>query len=102
MPEQPPPLTPRRTPLWAFVCGRLASCALTCFAAPGVTWMLKSAIDPLLLGLLLGRGGQPLLLLPVGDGRLDGVLGQHRAVDLHRRERQLLRDLRVLDGEGLV
>src|SRR6266550_9334424 len=43
-----------------------------------------------------------LLLLVVGNRRLDGVLGEHRAVDLHRRQRQLGDDLRVLDRERLL
>src|ERR1700704_3194095 len=36
----------------------------------------------------VGRG--VLLFLVILDGRLDGVLGQHRAVNLHRRQGQLL------------
>src|SRR4051812_31477600 len=102
MPEQPPPLTPRRTPLWAVLCERFASCALICCAARAVTLTRASAIDSLLPGLRLRLGGDALLLLPVRNGRLDGVLRQDRAVDLHRRQRQLLGDVRVLDGQRLV
>src|SRR5437016_290654 len=102
MPEQPPPFTPTRTPLCGFVCARRASWALICCAARGVTVICGSAIDPLLLGRCLRLGGEALLLLPVRDRRLDGVLRQHRAVDLHRRQRELLRDLGVLDRHRLV
>ena len=42
------------------------------------------------------------LALIVGDRRLDGVLGQHRAMHLHRRQRQLLGDGGVLDFERLT
>ena len=51
------------------------------------------------IGLALARG---LLAAEVLDGALDGVLGQHRAVDLHRRQRQLVDDIGVLDRERLV
>src|SRR5438874_9495676 len=43
-----------------------------------------------------------LLLLVVGDRRLDRVLGQNRAVNLHRRKCELLRDMRVLDRQRLI
>src|SRR5579871_2281805 len=43
-----------------------------------------------------------LLLLPVPDGGADRVLSQHRAVDLYRRQRHLLHDLRILDRQSLV
>src|SRR5262249_17761797 len=49
-------------------------------------------------GIRLGR----LLLLVVLDRGLDRVLGEDRAVDLDRREVQLLDDLRVLDLRGLI
>src|SRR5260221_7811997 len=101
MPEQPPPLTPSRTPLAGVDCARLDSCALICCAARVVTLTDNSAT--LLLVLLRDRPCRdPLLLLPVGDGRLDGVLRQHRAVDLHGRQRQLLGDLLVGDLDRLV
>ena len=32
------------------------------------------------------RGGRVLLLFVIGDGALDGVFGEDRAVDFHRRE----------------
>src|SRR5208337_2226135 len=40
-----------------------------------------------------------VLLLPVADGGLDGILGEHGAVNLNRRQRELADDVRVLDGE---
>src|SRR5262245_62333631 len=54
------------------------------------------------LGLLTCFGfGRLGLLLVVLDRRLDGVLGQHGAVDLHRRQRQFLDDGGVLDPHRL-
>src|ERR1051325_1805552 len=89
MPEQPPPFTPSRTPERSLLCARLDSCALICCAARGVTLTDNSAI--------------PVpLLFPVGDGGLDGVFRQYRAVDLHRRQRELFRDLLVGHRERLV
>src|ERR1700730_1244921 len=43
-----------------------------------------------------------LLFLPVADGGADGVLGQHRTMDLHGRKRKLLHDIHVLDGESFI
>ncbi len=43
-----------------------------------------------------------LLGLVVGDGGVDGVLGQHGAVQLHRRQRQMLRNVAVLDLPALL
>ena len=49
---------------------------------------------------LLGYGHfDAVLLLPVADGGLDGVFGEHGAVNLDRRKRKLAHDVRVLDGE---
>src|ERR1700733_6731541 len=103
MPEQPPPLTPRRTPLSTLDCDRRESCALICSAAFSVTLMLSSATrcDLLLFG-CLDRRRDALLLLPIGDGGLDGVLRQHRAVDLDRRQGELLGDLLVGHRQGFV
>src|SRR5215467_4758146 len=56
----------------------------------------------LVRGLFCGRYFSAVLLLPVADGGLDGVLGEHGAVNLHRRKRQLAHDVRVLDGQRLV
>src|SRR5262245_53229788 len=61
-------------------------------------------ITSVLLGLALAGssrcGFHALLALVVRDGRLDGVLGKHAAVDLDRRERELLDDLRIADLLG--
>src|SRR5208337_2838867 len=48
------------------------------------------------------RLGRSLFLLPISDGGPDGVFGQYRAMDLHRRQRQFPHDLSVLDREGFV
>src|SRR5262245_35467334 len=52
----------------------------------------------------LRRSRLPLgpLLLEVADRRLDRVLSQDRAVDLDRRQPQLVHDVRVLDLQGIV
>mmetsp|Transcript_18364 Transcript_18364/g.47891 ORF Transcript_18364/g.47891 Transcript_18364/m.47891 type:complete len:228 (+) Transcript_18364:265-948(+) len=49
------------------------------------------------LGLCSWLGGCSPLCLDVLDGSLDGILGQHAAVQLHRRQAQVLCDLTVLD-----
>ena len=41
--------------------------------------------------------GHAVLLLPVADRGANRVLGQHRAVNLHRRQRKFLHDICVLD-----
>src|SRR5580698_2481341 len=46
-----------------------------------------------------GSFADVVLLLPVTDRRADGVLGQHRAVDLHWRKRELLNDVGVRNFE---
>src|SRR5438045_7290237 len=103
MPEQPPPFTPSRTPLCGVVCARRASWALISCAARGVTVIWPSAIGPLLLRRGCGwLDCDALLLLPIRDRRLDGVLRQHRTVDLHRRQGELLGDLGVLDRHRFV
>src|SRR5438132_1562914 len=53
---------------------------------------VRAGLGRLFLFLQLG-----LLLLVVLDGRLDGVLRQDRAVNLDRRQAQLLDDLGVAD-----
>ena len=51
--------------------------------------------------LCLGLGGVALLL-KVGDGSFDGVLGKHGTVQLHRGEVQVVGNLGVLDLGRLV
>jgi hypothetical protein len=43
-----------------------------------------------------------VLFLVVVDGSLDGIFGQHGAVNLYRRQRQLFRDLRILDAHRFI
>src|SRR6185437_8550621 len=43
-----------------------------------------------------------VLLLPVTDGGADGVFGQHRAVNLHWRQGELLDDVSVRNFERVV
>ena len=57
------------------------------------------------LGLGTGQVGTAslgVLGVVVGDGGLDGVLSQHRAVELDGGQAQLLGDLSVLDLAGIV
>src|SRR5258708_38458284 len=42
-----------------------------------------------------------VLLLPIADGRLDGVFGENGTVNLDRRKRKLADDVRVLDRQRL-
>src|SRR5450755_314118 len=106
-PEHPPPRIPSRSAASIvprfFIWRAMASTAL------GVTEMLasirltRSCSLAYLLPWLLGRHAPVgLLLAVVGDGALDGILRQHRAVDLHGRQVELLDDLGVLDRLGLV
>src|SRR5262249_25167168 len=61
---------------------------------------LSVRIDvPSLASAFLGR--RPLLLLVVGNRRLDRVLSEHRTVNLDRRQTELGHDVGVLDREGL-
>src|SRR5260370_17087275 len=102
-PEQPPPLTPIRrytlSRFWVF------STSFPCSTAVSVS---VSAIELGLLAPLLrrvpARGSfalDPLFLVVLERG-LDRVLGQHRAVDLHRGQLQLAHDVGVLDLGRLV
>src|SRR5262245_5218330 len=75
----------------------------------GAWGSLAVGVDSLISSLCLAGVGRRaarirgrLLLLVVRDRGLDRVLGQHRAVDLDRWERELLDDLRVLDLHRLV
>src|SRR6266849_5935404 len=51
--------------------------------------------------LFVDRDFDAVLFLPVTDGGLDGVFGEHGTVNLDGRERKLAHDVRVLDGERL-
>src|SRR5690349_15973459 len=70
------------------------------------TW--RAAFSVNVIAMSVGRGGRRFvrgLRMPgavVGDGRLDRVLGEDRAMDLDGRERELLGDLRVADRDRLV
>src|SRR5881296_1505262 len=101
-PEQPPPFTPIRRK--AFSKPWPSKSSFTRLAAVDVRW---TAIAPLLLPppLSCPRRCRLLLrplLLEVLDGRLDRVLGQDGAVDLDRRQLQLVHDVGVLDLQGVV
>ena len=89
--------------------GVTPSARLGIFATPSLVVLLIAPrslrVGARLLVLRRGRGDhhlRGLLGAEIGDRALDRVLGQHRAVDLDRREVQLLRDHAVLDGRGLV
>src|SRR5262249_60647690 len=125
MPEQPLVRTPMRMP--AVSLPRLSISDLTRSAAAGVTVMtcgrgrrgrvagLGASVTgaPVVVGVLielslklLGSLAGLVLLRGlgaiVGDRRLDRILGQDRAVDLHRRQRQVLGDVCILHGLRLV
>src|SRR5687767_9184450 len=83
--------------------GRGARFGLT--SGAGVAATLSVMLVPVSMILMLLRrlfGRLAVLLAIVLDRGLDGVLGQDRAMDLHRRQRQMLRDHGVLDGLSLV
>src|SRR5688572_8581684 len=90
MPEQPEVRTPRRRPT-----------PLPRLARKLCTWLAAFSVSVIAMLLRLARSARVLFLV-VLDRRLDRVLGEDRAVDLDRRQRQLLRDLGVLDGRRLV
>src|SRR6266508_1988860 len=96
-PVQPPPRMPTRSPVG--VCARCPAAFLISETAFSVTPIICFSIYP--VGVLGGRLLVSLGLV-VGVRALDRVLGQHRAVDLHRREVQLLDDLGVLDPHRLI
>src|SRR5258708_40273064 len=56
-----------------------------------------ATVRSLVRRLFVRRDFDAVLFLPVADGRLDGVFGEHGTVDLHRRGRKLAPDVRVLD-----
>src|SRR5688572_6642700 len=84
--------------------GRVLRFGLTSGAAAAV--VPSGMLVPVSMMLMLLRGlPGPLaavLLAIIADRRLDGVLGQDRAMDLHRRQRQVLRDHGVLDRFRLI
>src|SRR5262249_51608595 len=125
-PAQPPPFTERRI---AVSGGRPFSWRMwrNSLTARSVTEMAAASLDALVgvsVGarvLMGGPGGgrdgagrgcgsglvdavraRGLLGPVVGEGGADRVLGEDRTVDLHRRQRQLVHDVRVLDLQGLV
>src|ERR1044071_5933222 len=85
---------------------RLSSSSCTRCAAASVSLMAwgrgLAMISSTLVSVLLGRVAALVLLAVVANRRLDRILGQDRAVDLHRRQRQVLGDLGVLDRLRLV
>src|SRR5512141_2104973 len=101
MPEHPVVRTPSRRPT---PLPRLAMKLETRLAAFSV-----SVTDMASSGSLLRRGGggssggracfrrQAMLGPVIGDGGLDRIFSQDGAVDLHRRQREFLGDLRILD-----
>src|ERR1051325_6779068 len=99
IPEQPPPFTPMRRKTSS---PRFCSCfsRFTCWIA------VSESISAIALSSLLrGRPGlclSAVLVLVVRQRGLDRVLGEYRAVDLDRRQLQLVHDVRVLDLRGLV
>src|SRR2546421_4635770 len=99
MPEHPPPRTPMRRNA---VSGRFC-CALrsfTCFAAASDNTTAMAWFLPLFrCGAAWHRC---MLLFVVRERRLDRILRQHRAVDLHGRQLQLVDDVGVLDLRRLV
>src|SRR5438445_8254121 len=99
MPEHPPPRTPI---LRNAVSGRFCAClsSFTCFAAASDNTTAMTRFLPLFrCGAARHRC---VLLFVVRERRLDGVFRQHRAVDLHGRQLQLVDDVGVLDLRRLV
>src|SRR5262245_43822919 len=107
-PEHPPPLTPMRRNRFSLFCASMS--ILTCLAAfslmPSAMCSLPPPVSsgPLLRCGLARRGfrGPAPPLLVVGERRLDGILGEDRAVDLDRGQLELVHDVGVLDLRRLV
>src|SRR5262249_60562194 len=94
-PEQPPPFTPMRRKTFSSFCSSRSF--FTCVFALSVSASAISPSSSSFLGCaVLGRRLLPLLLV-VLEGRLDGILGQDGAMDLHGRQLELVHDVRVLD-----
>src|SRR6266478_8957437 len=113
-PEQPPPCTPTRRPPCSGETPSFSSSARIFRAARSVRWifamlglttsvaMIKCPRAALLVRHFFGsRDFHAVLLLPIANGRLDGVFGEHGTVNLHRRKRKLAHDVRVLDRKRL-
>src|SRR5437764_1144244 len=104
-PEQPDVRTPRRKPT---PLPRFAKCAATCFAAVGVSFTPSMSVCRSPRGFRrcgfrrCSRRSVRVSSLVIGDRRLDGVFGEDGAMNLHGWQRELLGDLRVLDGECFV
>src|SRR5438477_8140376 len=104
MPEQPPPRTPTRRKtsspsFWAPLS------SFTCFFAVSLSASAMTRSPPQSLLRLAGRYARRrrgVLFLEIREGRLDGILGKHRAMNLHGRQLQLVDDVRVLDLLRLV
>src|SRR5450631_3416810 len=102
-PVHPPPRTPTR--IRAFGVPRLVRCfAISCAAATvtSTSFLEMGAAGAFAVSLWVAVAlifsPRLLMLLPVVlDRRLDGIFCEDRAVDLDRREVELLDDLRVLD-----
>src|SRR5882762_9841410 len=111
-PEQPPPCTPTRRPPSSGETPSFSSRARIFSAARSVRWIfaivgLSVSVamvycpSTLVRGLFGHRHFDAVLLLPIADSRLDGVLSEHRAVNLYRRKRKLAHDIGILDAQRL-
>src|SRR5471030_3259300 len=98
MPEHPVVRTPRRRPT---PLPRLDRYPLTWSAAFSVS-VMAICFSYSSVGNLLPGDVRAVFLLVIRHGSLDRILGQDRAVDLHRRQREFGRDMRVLDAHRLV
>src|SRR5690242_1452847 len=91
-PEHPDVRTPRRRPM-----------PLPRFLRFAATWRAAFSVNVIAMSVDFSRRrvrlGRRLRMLGaiVGDGRLDRVLGEDRAMNLDGRQRELLGDLRVAD-----
>src|SRR3989344_3767343 len=103
-PEQPDARTPTRRP------SPLPRFSMNLRTRSAAAWVMVIAIS-VTFSVLPGQnvsGGVGLrafagcLGLVIRNRRLDSVLGQHRAVDFHRRQRELLGNLGVLDLARLL
>src|ERR1700674_5014693 len=104
-PEQPVVRTPRRRPT---PFPRLVRNLATWLAAVSVSEIAivvsgsRDSAGRRGLGFDRRRRARTMLLLVIGGRRLDRVLGENRAVNLHRRKCELRRYVRVLDRQRLI